>query len=68
MMGLEKVYSDLYDSRKRLTKLIQMERLPLDVGENLIIGVFRLMKDIEFVIESGVEVMEDTGWGEDLGD
>jgi len=51
MRGLEQVYVDLDGVRKRLIRLVEMDRLPKAVGEPLRDKVLGLQREVEDVIK-----------------
>ena len=47
MKGLDQVFYDLDGIRKRLVRLIEMDRLPVEVGNQLVNGVLKVQSEVE---------------------
>ena len=50
MRGLEQVYADLDGVRKRVVRLVEMERLPKSTGEPLRDKILGLQREVEDII------------------
>lgn len=50
MVGLERVYDDLLLIRKRIVRLIELERIDEETGLDLINDIFGLMRKVEEII------------------
>ena len=50
MKGLDQVFYDLDGIRKRLVRLTEMDRLPTDVGNNLVGDVLKVQSKVEELI------------------
>ena len=55
MQGLEKVYYDLDNIRKRLVRLVEMDRIPEPTGISLMSPILKLLEIVNGYIERGIE-------------
>lgn len=56
MLGLERIYYDLDNCRRRLVRLEEMDRIPQHEAIKVMTKILRLMNDVNDLIERKVEV------------
>ena len=61
MKGLDQVYYDLDGIRRRLVRLTEMDRLPTDVGTNLVGDVLKVQSKVEELILKEVTSVKEEG-------
>lgn len=61
LKGLDQVFYDLDGIRRRLVRLIEMDRLSNEVGNQLVNKVLKVQSEVETLILKGVDEVKGEG-------